>query len=187
MEKNEKTSSKSLFQSSLYELKSTQTIVFCGLMGAIAAVLNLLTALKVGPYIVISLSWIPGRIVDFMFGPAVGTLFGAVMDIVKHFLKPMGAFDFRFTLVPMLAGLFYGYMFYKKPIRIWRIFVAKLVVTIFLNLGLNTYLIATTMGKGYLAIMPPRIIKNLVALPIETAMMFFVLTTVSAVLKKIKR
>lgn len=178
---------KDLFRTSFEELKSTQTVVFCGLMGAMAAVLSLLTALKLGPYIVISLSWIPSRIVDYMFGPAVGALFGGIMDLVKHFMKPMGPFDFRFTLVPMTSGLIYGYFLYKKPIAIWRIFVAKAIVTIVLNLGVNTYLISTLMGKGYLAILPPRLIKNLVALPIETAMMFFVLQTVSVILKKLKK
>lgn len=178
---------KSLFRLSLDELKSTRTIVFCGLMGAMAAVLSFLTSFKLGPYISIGISWIPSRIVDYLFGPAVGMFFGGVMDIVKHFMKPLGAFDIRFTLVPMASGLIYGYFLYKKPISIWRILTAKLIVTVFLNLGANTYLIAGTMGKGYLAILPPRFVKNMIALPIEAGMMFFVLSTISVILKQMKR
>lgn len=187
MEKKLESSPISLFKTSLNELKSTQTIVFCGLMGAMAAVLSLITALKLGPYIAISLSWIPSRIVDYFFGPAVGMIFGGVMDIVKHLIKPMGAFDIRFTLVPMASGLLYGYFLYKKPISIWRIFLAKLIATVVLNLGVNTYLISTTMGKGYLAIFPPRFIKNMIALPIETGMMFFILSVITVISKQISR
>lgn len=177
----------SLFKASLNELKSTQTIVFCGFMGAMAAVLSFLTALKLGPYITIGISWIPSRIVDYMFGPAVGMLFGGVMDIVKHFARPLGPFDIRFTLVPMASGLLYGYFLYKKPISLWRIFVAKLIATVVLNLGVNTYLISTTTGKAYLAILPPRFVKNMIALPIESVMMFFVISTISVILKQIRQ
>lgn len=187
MEKELEQKPLSLFKASLNELKSTKTVVFCGLMGAMAAVLSFLTALKLGPYITIGISWIPSRIVDYMFGPAVGMIFGGVMDIVKHIVRPLGPFDFRFILVPMLSGLIYGYFLYKKPISLWRIFLAKTIVTVFLNLGVNTYLIASSMGKGYLAILPPRFIKNMIALPIEAGMMFFVLSMISIVMKQVKQ
>lgn len=178
---------KQILLSSLQQMKSTQTIVFCGLMAAMGAVLKLTTSISIGNYLRLGFDWIPSRIVDFMFGPAVGAFFAMVMDVVKHFLKPMGAFDVRFTFAVMLEGLIYGFFLYKKPVKFWRVFASRLLATIVINIIINTYLLSTIMGKGYLAILPPRLLKNMIALPIEAVIMFFVLTSVSKLLVKLKK
>lgn len=187
MDSNQLQEKENIFKESARELKATRTIVFCGLMGALGAVLKLVTSIGIGNYLRIGFDWIPSRIVDFMFGPVVGTLFGAVMDVVKHFLKPMGSFDFRFTLVPMVGGLVYGLLLYKKPISLKRVFLGKLFETVVLHILVNTYLISTVMGKGFLAILPARLIKNAISLPLETIFLFFVLTTISKLLPRLKK
>ena len=68
---------KELYQQSLQELCHTKTVVLCGLLAALAIVLSMVASIQLGPYIKIGFSGLPNRIVEFLFGPAVGCLFGA--------------------------------------------------------------------------------------------------------------
>ena len=129
---------KELYQQSLQELCHTKTVVLCGLLAALAIVLSMVASIQLGPYIKIGFSGLPNRIVEFLFGPAVGCLFGGALDLLKYVLKPDGPFFFGFTFNAMLSGLIYG--------------------------------------KGFIALLGPRVIKNVIMLPIDSFILFFALT-----------
>lgn len=167
---------KETFFSSLYELKSTKNVVLCGLLAALAVVLGTVASISVGPYIKIGFSGLPNRIVEFLFGPVVGCLFGGALDLLKYILKPDGPFFFGFTFNAMLAGVIYGSILYKKPVSVPRIVCAELLVKILVNCVLNTLWISMLYGKGFLAILPMRVLKNAIMLPIDSAILFFALT-----------
>lgn len=78
---------KELYQQSLQELCHTKTVVLCGLLAALAIVLSMVASIQLGPYIKIGFSGLPNRIVEFLFGPAVGCLFGGALDSFKVCLK----------------------------------------------------------------------------------------------------
>ena len=78
---------KELYQQSLQELCHTKTVVLCGLLAALAIVLSMVASIQLGPYIKIGFSGLPNRIVEFLFGPAVGCLFGGALDLLKYVLK----------------------------------------------------------------------------------------------------
>lgn len=164
---------KSLYLNSIKELKITKNLVFCGLMGALAIVLGAIATINIGPYIRIGFSGLPNRIVDFLFGPVVGSLFGGMLDVLKFIVKPTGPFFFGFTFDAMLAGILFGSILYKKPLTIWRVLLAEFLCKLIVNCGFNTLWISILYGKGFLAILPARLIKNLVMLPIDTAMVYF--------------
>ena len=94
---------KELYQQSLQELCHTKTVVLCGLLAALAIVLSMVASIQLGPYIKIGFSGLPNRIVEFLFGPAVGCLFGGALDLLKYVLKPDGPFFFGFTFM-LLRG-----------------------------------------------------------------------------------
>ena len=117
------------------------------------------------------------------FGPGIGAIFGGMMDILKYLLKPDGgAFFFGYTLSAMIAGVIYGSILYKKPLRIWRILLAEFLVKLFVNCGLNTLWLNMMNGKAFMAILPARALKNAIMLPIDTAILFFTLTLVTKIL-----
>ena len=169
---------KNMFSSSAAELTKVRVLTVCAMLAALAIVLQYVASINIGPYIKIGFSGIPNQIVDLLFGPITGGLFAGVMDIVKFMLKPEGTFDFRYTLVAMLAAFIYGCFYYKRPISIVRIFIAKFVIMVVVNLGLNTYLLSTYVGKGFLAILPPRILKNVIMWPIESIIFFLIVTAI---------
>ncbi len=163
-------------KSSLRELTHTKNLVICGMMAALAVVLGYVASIDIGPYIRIGFSSLPNRLVEFLFGPAVGCFFGGALDILKYLVKPTGAFFPGFTLNAMIAGVIYGLILYKKPISIPRILGAEFLAKLIVNCGLNTLWLSILYGKGFFVLLPARLLKNAIMLPIDTAIIFFMLT-----------
>lgn len=167
---------KQLFSDSLHEFTVTKNLVLCGLMAAIAIVLSMVASISIGPYVKIGFSGIPNRIVEFLFGPVVGCIFGGALDLLKFMIKPDGPFFFGFTFNVMLAGLIYGCLLYHKPLSINRIVIAEFLVKLIVNCGLNTLWISMLYGKAFFVLLPMRLLKNVIMLPIDSAIVFFALS-----------
>ncbi len=155
--------------------KVLKVVVTCGMMGALAIVLSLVATIKVLDYLRIGFSGIPNQVVCYLFGPVVGMIFGGAMDILKYIINPTGPFFPGYTLTAMVAGLIYGFFFYKKPIKLWRVIAAHVCVKLFCNLGLNTIWVIMTTGKAVNAIIVPRIIANAGALPADVILLMIIL------------
>ena len=167
---------KQLFSDSLHEFTVTKNLVLCGLMAAIAIVLSMVASISIGPYVKIGFSGIPNRIVEFLFGPVVGCIFGGALDLLKFMIKPDGPFFFGFTFNVMLAGLIYGCLLYHNPLSIKRIVIAEFLVKLIVNCGLNTLWISMLYGKAFFVLLPMRLLKNVIMLPIDSAIVFFALS-----------
>ena len=141
---------KKQFADSFEELKNLRTIVVTALLIAIAVVLG------------------------FFSGPVVGGIMGGVADIIKYLLKPTGPFFFGFTFNAILGAVIYGVMLYKKPISFKRILASKIVVAIVVNVFLNTYWLSMLYGNAFMAILPPRLIKQIIMVPIQSIMLYAV-------------
>ena len=167
---------KQLFSDSLHEFTVTKNLVLCGLMAALAIVLSIVASISIGPYVKIGFSGIPNRIVEYLFGPVVGCIFGGALDLLKFMIKPDGPFFFGFTFNVMLAGLIYGCLLYHKPLSIKRIVIAEFLVKLIVNCGLNTLWISMLYGKAFFVLLPMRLLKNVIMLPIDSAIVFFALS-----------
>ena len=143
------------------------------MFGAMSIILNHVASIRVTPNLKIGLGALPNELVDYLFGPVVGCLFGGSMDLIKFMLKPDGGFFPGFTINAMLAAFIYGLFLYKHPISLKRMLAAKFVVALLVNIILGTYWLSILNGKGYLALLPGRVIKNLVQWPVDS--MIFVL------------
>ena len=161
---------------SIRELRQVRNVVICGLMIALAIVLGSVATIHIGPYIKVGISGVPNRVIDMMFGPAVGAIFGAVVDVLKWMVNPDGPFFPGFTVSAAMGGLIYGYAFYRHRITIPRVLIANLIVKIFVNVGLNSIWLNMLYNKAIIALLPSRIISNLVQLPVDTVLIFTVLT-----------
>ena len=168
-------SKKSIF-SSVSRLKETKVLTFCGMMGALAVVLGYVATIKFGPYIRIGFSGLPNQVVDYLFGPWIGAIFGGTMDIVKWFLSGDGDFFPGFTITAMLGAVIYGLFLYNKPLKWWRVIAAQLAVKVVCNLILNTLWLNLLYGQAIAAILPGRIVSNAVMLPVDTIIMMILLT-----------
>lgn len=172
---------------SFAELANLRTVVMCGLLAAIAVILSYMTTINVGPYIKIGFSGIPNRVVDFLFGPVVGGIFGGVLDILKFIIKPDGTYFPGFTFDAMLGGVIYGSFLYRKKVKLWRVALACLLVKLIVNCGFNTLWISILAGKGFLVLLPMRIVKNLIMWPVDTAVFMAALTAAERTIKPMLR
>ncbi|WP_026493376.1 MULTISPECIES: folate family ECF transporter S component [unclassified Butyrivibrio] len=168
---------------SLAEFKKLRNVVFCGMMAAIAVVLGYVATINIGQYIRIGFSGLPNQVVDCLFGPAVGAIFGAALDIIKWFIKPTGDFFPGFTISAALGGIIYGFAFYKKKISLVRVFIAHLIVSVFVNVGLNSLWLKILYDQAIMVMLPGRILKNAIMLPIDTFITYAMLRAVERTVK----
>lgn len=172
-----------LYKASLKELSVTRNVVFCGLMAALAIVLGMVASISIGQYIRIGFSGLPNRMVDFLFGPVVGCFFGGALDVLKYLMKPEGPFFFGFTFNAMLSGLIYGSILYQKPVRWKRIILAEFLVKLLINCILNTLWLSMLYGNAFVVLLPPRILKNIIMLPIDSVILYFSLNYIGQAAK----
>ena len=177
-----------LFTDSYNEFRHVRTLTATGMFGAVSLVLGYFT-LAVGDYVKIGFSTIANQFVYYLFGPVVGGVFGGVMDILKYLMKPVGGYFPGLTLVCVTAGVIYGLFYYKKPISLWRILTAELVVAVVCNIGMNTFCLSIILGKGFFALLPARILKNQIMWPIHSLLFYTIGKTVEAsgVFHRLKR
>lgn len=190
-----------MFKESATEFKNTRTLVLCAMMAALSIILSYTTSFYITPTIKIGFSGLPNRLVDFMFGPVVGAFFGGLLDVLKFIIKPDGGFFFGYVLTAMAGGLIYGCFYYhlqiKKPYQttseksgttdqltdwfltnlkaLLLIFIANALVKILCNIGMNTLWSSMLTGKAFLAILPARVVKNLIQIPVDTVVHFVLL------------
>ena len=172
---NKKTGIGNQWVDSLRELRRVRALTMCGMMAALAIVLNFVASIDLGQYIRIGFSGVPNQIVAYLFGPAVGTFFGGVLDVLKFFVKPTGPFFPGFTLSAALGGMIYGIMLYHRPLSLRNVFLAQLIVKIVINIGLNTVWLKILYDKAILAILPGRMLSNAIMLPIDTLLTYVIL------------
>ena len=136
------------------------------LMGAHLIVSNFISINT--PLIKISFGFVTLSIIGIIYGPLVTGIVAAICDIIGVALFPVGNFFFGFTITAFLVGCAYGFL-KSYPLSIFRIILVVTFICVGLNIGLNTYWLSIIMGKAYVALLPARILKNLIMIPIQVA------------------
>lgn len=149
-------------------MKRINTIVVSHLALFIALQIVLSRFLSIStPVLRISLGFVPVAIAASLYGVLPGALVGAVADFLGAVLFPTGAYFPGFTLTAFLTGSTYGLLLYKKDKSWARVIISVLVVSVFLNLGLNTLWLMILTNKGYLALIPARLLQNIIMIPLQ--------------------
>lgn len=166
---------KTQFTDSFQELKDIRTLTAAAMFLTIAVLLGFYR-LQVTEYIRIGFDFIAKELTGMFFGPVVGCVVGGLSDIIAYMVKPVGGYFPGFTISAMFGGLIYGVILYKRPVSLLRIIAANSIVTVLINLLLNTYWLKILYGDAFLALLPVRAFKQLLMLPIEV-MLFYITAT----------
>lgn len=119
------------------------------------------------PFLKISFSFIPMSLVAMMYGPAYSTVMAASADFIGAILFPVGMYFPGYTITAAMTGFTYGICLYKKKNGWSNIIIAVVIINLCLRLGLNSFWVHMTTGKAMPIIMMPRILKNMIMIPIE--------------------
>ncbi len=173
---------KTYWKSAAAEVKNIRSLTGAALVSAMGPILAMMTII-VNQYLQIGFSSLVHAVNGMMFGPVLAGLAGGVADIIKYIIKPTGPFFPGFTLNEILTGVIYGLFFYKRDIKLRDIIIARLLVTVGINLLLTPLWLSIMYGNAFVVMVPARLIKNVVMLPIDV----FLLHTVLNFTKKIKQ
>ena len=105
-------------------------------------------------------------------------------SIISYISKPMGAYIPALTLTCALGGLIAGLFLYKNKSQIWRIVVLRITILTFISTLLDTYILSSVLSSVvFKELLITRAIKNLIALPVEIALLIIILNIVKKIQK----
>lgn len=159
---------------SAQDFGNIRTIAACGMLLALNVVLGMFTV-NISSLLRISFSYLPIAAAGMLFGPIGGGIVGAAGDILAYFVRPTGPYFPGFTFNAFLSGFIYGLLLYRRPVKLPRVFSAKVLVTLFISFLLNPLWLSIIYGKAFLVIVGTRITTNLIMIPIETVMLLALL------------
>ena len=119
------------------------------------------------PILRIGFGFIPVAIASIAFGPFWGAVCGAVGDVLGMALWPSGEFTLGFTITAALSGIVFGLLLHGRY-SLKRVILASVIVCVLLNLCLDTFWLSILMDKAYFVMLPVRIVKCVLNIPIYT-------------------
>lgn len=161
------------WKSAISELKNIRTLVFAAVLIAFRIVLKT-ASIPVADELSITFGYLLNALGSAVYGPVVGGLTGVICDILGYFVHPTGPFMPLFTLIEAMGSFVYGLILYKATFSPGRIFTAKLSINVVVNIICTSLAMNHYYGKGFVYYMIPRIIKNTVMLPFETAVLILI-------------
>ncbi|MBC8584949.1 folate family ECF transporter S component [Oscillospiraceae bacterium NSJ-64] len=129
----------------------------------------------------ISFAFITVGISGMLYGPMLTGMIGIATDILKYIVKPNGGFFPGFTLSEFVLGFIYGLFLYKKEVTLARVFCAQLTVTLVIDLTLTSLWLSMMYGQAFIVLVGARLVKNIVMLPVKTAILYFLAKKVSEI------
>lgn len=172
-----------VWKQSFKELESIRCIAIVALLVALNVTLDLLNIrIWLTPDLRFSVGFTLNASIAMLFGPVVGIMAGFLTDIMGYLVNPVGGGYFPgYTITAMMGGFIYGMFLYpKRPTKL-RVLASKASINLFCNICLNTLWLSLTGGQAMMALLPARIIKNVVLLPFEAILLFFITNIVCKV------
>lgn len=157
---------------------SVKNMVYLAMLMAMQLVL---ARFSVGnSFLRISPSFIATILMGYYLGPWLTAVGAALDDQITVLLIQPGADFFGFTVSAAVGGIIYGMFFHNKKVGVVRTVLAVALVTIIVNIGLNTFWL-NMMGTPWQGVIWPRTLKNVITLPIQAALSYIILRAVERV------
>lgn len=160
-------------------MSKIKKIIIAGLLLATTIVLSRFLSIKT-PIVVISFSFIPLMLSGILLGPWWTMMIAGLADLIGALLFPFGAYFVGYTITSLITGFVYGLFLHRKDEKlntkkfVLKLIISCLIVLIVCNGLINSLWIYITSKKAIMAILPTRLLKQIVMLPIEVVIMFFI-------------
>ncbi len=164
--------SRSYWNDAAEEVRDLRKLVFAALMIAMCMALSRIPSVPLFGGAKITWGYLARAVCALVCGPVLGVLFGFAEDILSFCLTGGGGYPFfpGYTLTTMLGVLTYALFFYRARITVRRIFLAKLVTNV-QNVLLGALWMAILSGKTWYVTASASAVKNLIMLPVQTALL----------------
>lgn len=155
-------------------MKKTQAIVTLGLLVALNILLSRFLSVQPTPFLRINFGFLAVAAAGLLFGPWAGGAAAAVADVLGCFIFPSGGAYFPgITISALLAGILYGAFLHRRRPSLVRCLLAAASVCLLVDAGLTTFWLTMILpGKTFAVLFWPRLVKSLVAIPIQSVMLF---------------
>ena len=164
------------------KLSSPKTLTGVAMLVALYTILSFFT-------INLSTTWEIGfadlalAVCGMLYGPIPCAVAGAAGDLLGFIVSPNGGFFPGFTLSAFITGMIYGLLLYNRPVSLKRAALAEGIIIVICNLILTPLWLNMLYGTNLIAI--PRIIRNIIMFPINTALAYSVLKGVRGFRKNV--
>lgn len=151
---------------------NSKNIVFSGLLVAASIILTrFLGFLAFGGAVRLSFGGLPIALAGALMGPFWGGLVGMVADILGVTLFPQGAFFPGFTITAALSGVIPGLVLYGRKPSMKLIALSTGLNALICSLLLNTFWLTILLDKGFLVLLPTRIISSITIAVLEAMLL----------------
>ncbi len=161
-------------------MSKTKKIIITAVLLAVRIILSRFLSIKT-PIVKVSFSFLPAMLCATWLGVKWTFVLNVLADLIGATLFPVGPYFFGYTISSALAAIVYGLLLYQKnsdsfsnKTFILRVFLSVVIVSIFINLGLNTVWTSITAGKAFKVLLATRTIKELITIPINIFVFIFV-------------
>lgn len=118
------------------------------------------------PTLRISFTFVVMAVAGTLFGVIPSAIIAGIADVLGFFLWPSGTYFIGFTISSVIVGGSYGLLHNAKGNRLKLLIMVALFNTIVVHVILNTWWLNILLGKTWMALLPVRITKELILLPI---------------------
>ncbi len=140
------------------------------------------------PILRIGFGFLPVSMIGILYGPIWAAIGYAIGDILGMMIFPSGVYFPGFTVTAVLTGLVFGLFLHNKEKITWTtVLPASLIVILVLNLCLDTLWLSIMFGDAFIALLPTRIVKCVVMLPIHLILIPLVWNRVMSKIPAISR
>lgn len=165
-------------------MKKIKKIILSGLLLAASIVINRFLSINTS-ILSIGFTFVPLMLSGIILGWKYSMIIAGLADLIGALLFPFGSYFVGYTISSMLTGLVYGLLLYQKEFKfnkqfLIRLIISILIVCILINGVLNTVWIIITVKSASIAIIPTRVIKQLIMIPV----MFITMSSLTKLLEK---
>lgn len=164
-------------------MKKLRVLVGVALLVAMQIVLTRVFRIET-PIVRVSFSFIPIAVSGMLFGPWITGISQIAADLIGITMFPSpGGFFPGFTLSAFCVGVIYGW-FLKDDISVKNIVISTLLITVFVNLGLNTLWVSIMTKTSFFVLLPTRLVSNAVLTAVKIVVLPLLLPRLKPILEQ---
>lgn len=120
-----------------------------------------------------NLGFIPIILAGMLLGPKYGGAVGAIADVLGYLLNPgVGTYFPGFTLTSAMVGVLPTLLMFKFKKNVGITFISIFITTLIVTV-LNTFWLVILFNKGFLILLPPRLLSLLIMCPVYTFFVYY--------------